>query len=451
MILFNLIVAPDIAKLSESLTVNCYSMSRFFGSRDRVPKSLTLAYLVKNPEVLNEPKLAIAKKKFVKKKSWHKILNAVWHQVVFLSIPSRTFDKYIVELNYLNIHNDQDSKKSLLSKFSKSLIEGSIEASLSNASSFSFPLFSSIQYTWGKELKSKKEKASTLLQTNTYQDYLRQARNYLHQKPSFSHFPLFTVSNNLGQMILSEPPSELEKSKGLLGYVSGAIGRQSYQGWFFTSFEDAQEYMDSITEYYGLKQGHLKIFVCNFSTFYQILCRFGSQVYFRLVPDLAEVSDLIKNYRYCKNVSFHKKQKYGSTYFQGQPLYMLKAKNRHSYFDIDDKRTSRQYELMFTNYETACSVLNKIQSASLSSKRNSVPNLIVYNLEDFIKDQLSLKESSRASFLLVPSQNSYWFTKKHLLRRKAHLFYDTFTNYASFMRLWSKRVLWSLTSRQPYD
>lgn len=452
MILFDLIVSQNTTELSKATVLNHGYIPKFSEFSSPISKSLTLAYLVKNPEILTESKKDLAKKRFVRQNYWQKLFNTVWHQVIFLSVPSKVSDKYIIELNYLNAHQGQNSSKNLVSRFSKSLIEGSISSSLSSDFRTSLSFFSSIQYAWAKSMKLKRQRLISLLQANAYQDYIRRAKTYVNRSSSINHFPLFTVSNHLGQMIISEPPNELKKRRDLLDYVlQQERGKQFYQGWFFTSFEDAQEYMDSITRYYGLEKDHLKLFACNFSAFYSIVDRFRHQVCFRILPDLAEISSLIKNYRHLGNISFHKNQKYSSTYFQGQPLYMLKVKDQNIQSYNYNGKESKQHSFVFSSYKTACSVLSKIHSETLSSKKNKIPDLLVYNLESFIQDSTSLKKDSEDLLLLVPSQSSYWFTKKHLLRKRTELAYDALANYASCIRLWSKRIVWSLTSKNPHN
>ncbi len=332
------------------------------------------------------------------------------------------------------------------------MLEGSVCSSLSSDNYDSFYASLSIRYPWAKVFKLKQEKILGLFYPNAYRQYLKKAQSYLSQNNAMNHFPLFVVSNNLGQMIISEPPNELDKGEDLFDYILPDLRpKRLHQSWFFVNFEDAQEYMGSISKYYGLKKDHLKIFACNFSSLYSILDKFSHQVYFRLVPDLEEVSNLIKNYRFRGNISFHEKQKYGSGYFQGQPLYMLRAKDQYMYPYAYNSQQVNKHSLIFTSYKTACNVLGKIANESPNLKKIKIPDLIVYNLESFIEDQFSLGEGLMRSFLLVPSQNSYWFTKNHFLRKKTNLMRDSVASYISFAQLWSKRILWSLTSRQPKD
>ena len=202
--------------------------------------------------------------------------------------------------------------------------------------------------------------------------------------------------------------------------------------------------MTYIQRYYNLDEKKLKIFTCNFNMFYRLMSKFDNKVYFRLVPDLKEVSQLIKTYRYFRNISFHKKQRYGRNYFQGQPLYLIKGESCY----ISKKQPSEKYNLAFTNYNEAISIYNKLRS-QITGSWHKKPNLVVYNLEHFIKDQINSNENYVHPFLIIPSYKSYAFTKNFQLSKSRQLVYNTLLQTASSIQLWSKRIFWSLTSRKP--
>lgn len=454
MILFDLNVSQVNTELLRCLAMNCKQSPAFSKSRNSISKSCTLAYAVKNPEILTINNTDLAQKKLMYQGQVQKIFNRFWQQVVFMSAPSKSYDQYMVDLNYLGMHKTYATNKHLISEFSKALLKGSVGSSLSNESSLFLPSVSSIQYTWRKSLKQKQEKIVSLFQSNVYQDHVRCVKKYLSRSNSMNHFPLFAVSNYLGQMVISEPPGDLEVGKSSFDYIvaPGNQAKTAHQGWFFTSYEDAREYMESINEYYNLKKNHLKIFACNLSTFYKIIGNFANKVHFRLLPDLEEVGRLTRVYRYYRHVSFHSNQKHSSKYFQGQPLYMLKSKDAYedSPSNKDGVKNLDQYHLVFTSYRTARKVLGKTCLKTLNSRQFKMPNLVVYNLESLIEDEARSGNNLTYSLLLVPSENAYRFTKEHFLNRKMHLLHGNFLNYVSSMHLWSKRILWSLTSKQPY-
>lgn len=449
MILFNLLISQNIAQVPTSSHLFSKDVPKHFRSSSSLIKSLTLAYVVKEPSVLMEHKKSLAARKFFRENYWQQLVNIVWHKSILMSAFDKASSKYIIELSHINAYRDQNTSKNLVSKFSKSLLEGSIVSSFSSSIPTHTPLLA-LQYKWPKYLKACKSKMLNLFNSSPYGEYLKYAKRYLSRNITLNHFPLFVVSNYLGQMIISEPSTELIQKKNFWTHsLSTSTANQFHQGWFFTSFDDAKEYMDSINKQYGLQKNHLKVFVCNFSALYEIQNEFGHQVYFRLMPDLKEVSSLIKTHRYNGGISFHKKQKYGATYFQGQPIYIIKSNGNNANSDLSVGRYLEKYDLVFANYETASNVFKKINSKS-SNDRFKIPNIIVYNLESFIEDEIFGKTSPVSPSLLVPSQNSYSFTKKYLLRKKTSLAYNNIENYISLIRLWSKRILWSLTSKQPH-
>lgn len=453
MILFNLIFSKNISGLSDSLYTNSmYTVKFLKHSSKSTKKSTPLAYVVKSPDVLSHSSQSVASKNLLIQSLWQKVVNTLWRKTIFLSASSKALDKYSIQLTSLSNYRHKSAKKYLVSKFSKSLFRGSVNSSFIDISSINSSILSNIQYNWSQVLYFRPDNLFNQLLYAKSENYSKNVKDYLFKNKSFNHFPLFTISNNLGQMIISEPPEELNLKPNLLDYLSFKYkSRYIYEGWFFTNFEDAQEYMQYINKYYGLQPNKLKIFTCSFSTFYTIINKFSNQVNFRLIPDLKEISELIKKYRYYKNIVFHNKQKHSKIYFQGQPLYLLQMIDHNDYSYVS--KDKQKYNLIFTNYKTALKVwyqLNKKVKAS-SSNLVKVPNLEVYNLEHFIEDQVKAMNNFKYPFLLVPSQSSYKFTKAKQLKKNQEMIYDTMYSYLSYLKLWSKRVIWSLTSRQPYD
>lgn len=450
MILFNLMFFKDTSNYFRSFSIDSSHLeTNIKKTYKSVKKNTSLAYIFKNPEILSESKQDLARKDFIKQKMGQKFVNNLWRQKVFLSINNKALNKYNVGLNSISMNQRQNMHKYLVSKFSKALFEGSIQSSLLYDIGNSKSSLSSVQYLWGKTLQLQFLKMSSVLYNSEYQKNIKKLQNIINNNIDLNHLPLFTISNHLGQMIISEPPTEFNVSKYVKSYISTMHQNNNiYHGFFFTNYEDAQEYMLYIQRYYNLDNKKLKIFTCNFSTFYKIMNKFDREIYFRLIPDLQEVGELIKKYRYYSNVSFHASQKYSKTYFQGQPLYFIKnGKNEVSY-SLSKKEQSQKYNLIFTNYSEALQVCNKLQNQVPNSQYHK-PHLIVYNLEHFIKDQLSSNNITKDSFLVVPSKKSYMFTKQHQLKKSSESAYNTCIETISYIKLWSKRIFWSLTSRKP--
>ena len=451
MILFNVIFSKNIVELSSIFNTNFYHKQQITEtSSNFLKKSHRLAYVVKETNNLSSKKHKVAKQQFIKANIWQKIFNNCYQQVVFLSLPNKLSNKYSTKLSYLNIYNNQSNYKYLISQFSKSLFNGSIKSSLNYNIEQYANLFSDIEYVWAKGIKWKRLSLFRLFQNHQPQSFLSKPKDILAKGIYLNHLPLFTVSNHLGQMIISEPPNELNSRNYLLGYKSSKLIRENlYQGWFFTNYEDAMEYKHYISQYYNIKNNHLKIFTCNLTTLFNLINKFNEKICFRLIPDLKEISQLVHCYKFYKNVSFHVNQKYGRTFFQGQPLYIFKNTDKYVYKSFYNSKRIQDYNLAFTNYDTACYAWNKLKKDYWGLNKPVKPQLVVYNLESFIEDRLSSLHFYQHPFLIVPSQDSYNFTKKHQLKSNTEMLYNTAVVYISHIKLWSKRIFWSLTSRQP--
>lgn len=409
-----------------------------------VGRNSRLVYIFNNLDVLSDTRQNIAKKKIIKQNIGRNFCKDLWGQDIFLSINSKLLKKYDAHLNSLSMNNRQNMHKSLVSKFSKSLFNGSIQVSFLGEVKDLKDNFSSIQYIWAKSVRSQVLKFSSIFYNGVNRQNIKNMQTALRTNINVNHLPLFTISNNLGQMIISEPPTDLNISAYVEPYSSLLTWNGNmYHGFFFTNYEDAQEYMLYIERCYNLENSKLRIFTCNFNTFYKIIDKFNRNICFRLVPDLKEVGELIKRYRYYRNVSFHKRQQYSKNYFQGQPLYIVKGGTY-----ISSEQASQKYYLAFTNYNDAVRICNRLKNLQLYSSASKL-SLVVYNLENLIQDQLKLDNHSTYPLLVIPSKTSYLFTKDHQLKNNQQLLYNYCLDTISFISLWSKRILWSLTSRKP--
>jgi hypothetical protein len=403
----------------------------------------TLAYVLKRPEFLSETKSLVAKKKIIKESIGQKLFNTLWSQEVFLSANSKSLNNYNIRLNSLKGNKKHNFQKSLLAKFSKALFNGSIQVSLTGFSNSSTKNLSSLEYLWAKNFKLQALKINDIMQDSVNSKAINSIVNLFDKRLHLDHVPLFTISNHLGQMIISEPPTDLN----IVNYQNPHSSTKThysniYHGFFFISYQDAEEYMSYMKQYYKLDNKDLKIFTGNLKMFYKLMSKFDDRVCFRLIPDLRELSQLIKSYRHYRHISFHKNQKYGRNYFQGQPLYFVKQGKKNISYKLW-KNSDKEHNLVFFNYDDAIKVCNKI---NMQIKK---VNILAYNLEYFIQDQLQADINDSSSFFIIPSEKSYLFTKKSQLKDKSQLLYSSCLNGISSISLWSKRILWSLTSRKP--
>lgn len=449
MTLFNLIFPKDASNIVRNFSTDPKLLSASVtNSSHRTQGCLPLAYTLKSTDSLFENKKSLAKKKIERKSFSQDPLNTFWSQNIFLSVNSKDLNKYSLKLNYLNRNQGHNLQKSLLSRFSKSLFNGSIEVSPVNYMYSSQNMSSVVQYSWAKNLQSYYLKFSHLFHNGSLNKKMDGIKNILDQKIDLSYLPLFAISNHLGQMIISEPPTDLITDKYAKPYSLTEKHKSNlYHGFFFTNYMDAKEYLHSIQKAYSLNDGHLRILTCNFSTLYKTISSFDNYICFRLIPDLKEIGELMKKYRYLRNVSIHKEQKYGKNYFQGQPLYIIQDQDINSFFCKNYKLT-QDYKFAFLNYNDAKQVLNQLVNNNLNKKLKE--NIFsVYNLESFIQDQVTFKNKSSSPFLIIPSKQSYLSTKKTHLQKSNNVFSNNYSDKVSLIALWSKRIVWSLTSKKP--
>ena len=333
-------------------------------------------------------------------------------------------------------------------EFSRSLFIGSIPVSFIEENTYYPDSLLNIQYSWSKKIHYQLLKINRFFQENHYKNNLKLLSSNQNKKIHLDYLPLFAVSNHLGQMIISEPPTDLNT----INYTESYVSKKSYQdhlyhGFFFTNYKDAEEYMNYIQNYYQLDKAQLRIFTCKFNTFYKTMHKFSQGICFKLIPDLTEVSNLLKSYRYHRNLSFHKQQMYNRNSFQGQPLYLLHTDQGSLPYSFLQKQT-QNYSLGFLNYEDALRVYKKLKNTVLDNQVKKL-NIVVYNLEKFIQEQRSVENKEQESSLIIPSKTSYFFASKSHLKSYQDLIYESYLNNCSCMILWSKRIFWSLTSRKP--
>ena len=442
MIFFNLISLQDSSHYTASHYYRPHTNLISPKPSRSLNKNIGLAYVFKKPKELSDSKRMISEKKFIRTSPGKEFFNNLWQQDIFLSMNHRSLYKYNMDIHAVDILKHQRKQKLLLSKFGKALFDGSIQCSLTSSLNAPKKSFSSINYPWTKVFRLQMLKVQNLLTNSSYPNHIRNIQNLLEDRVNVRCLPVFTISNHLGQMIISEPSREYSGFSHMNNI--GFPINQRYHGFFFVNYEDAKEYLQYIQYKYNLEKGKLNIFTSDLSIFYHIMRSYGEKVSFRLIPDLKELSFLVEKNKHEKNLTFHNNQKQGRKFFQGQPLYSI----YYGEETLSHIVSNIKYTLLFTNYNEALKTANALQLKSSSSLLQT-PRVIVYNLEQFIGDQLQVEDDHKEKFLIVPSKSSYLFTKKNYLYKKRQLVYNKCAESISYMNLWLKRVLWSLTSRKP--
>jgi hypothetical protein len=406
---------------------------------------------------------------------FQKLINKYWQQTIFLSDSTSLSKKYINNLAQKDTLTIKNQNKKNLIDFSKALMSSRV-----NTQAFfdsDNRLSSCIQYIWRKGYNIKLSRL-----WNKW--YCNNKKNNLFYKKQINlinilkcnSFPLFVIANNFNQMVIAEPGEELVIHSNLIDtisqwyydYSTHKYSNKIYEGWFFVNPHDAIEYKNYIESKYirSSKQNGLKMIATGIDLYYKLSRQTNSQIHFRLLPDLIEISKLVKHKAYRKNLIFHPKQKHGKYYFQGQPIYLIQAKNNLAsqknsaqtidyFYSMPNNSLSRQYSPVFFSKEVALLAWSNFRKQMPLLNLPQRPILIVYNLEDFLKDHENNINTrfSNKRLLLVPGQEGYKEINKNstvlINQNMLQHVYSYFHPYLLKGHLWTKRAIWSLTSKQP--
>lgn len=402
------------------------------------------------------------------------LTNKYWQQTIFLSISNPTIQKYINQLSKQETALVKSKKKKFLIDFTKALLYGHIDTnSILSNNSKNIKDILTLKYVWKKGLNIKQPNSlNGLWQNRRTPNFPSKSQNILLTQLQSNHFPIFTVVNGFKQLIVAEPANELV-NRNKIGnslyewYYDRFLWNTDiggiYEGWFFVNHQDAEEYKNYIAEKYiaSTKHNKLAIMFTGMNFYYRLNRTAPPRTEFRLFPDLEEVANLLTKKAYKRNLLFDKNQQYGRSHFQGQPIYIIEPvtcsmKNSRKsevvtyYYQIPKNIHNIHYKAIFFNKETALLAWKNFCQSNSKYNLPSQPILRVYNLEDFLKDQ---EQKNPEKFVLIPSQGSYEQIKSDYLQEQNMNSYQQMSkNSSSYIltgKLWLKRIIWSLTSRQP--
>nr|QHD45175.1 Ycf80 [Grateloupia turuturu] len=420
-----------------------------------------------------------ATQKFTNRKLIHptfitKLLNKYWQETIFLSTINPLSDNYINQLKSAGVAMYQNEYKKFLLDFSKALTTRRIEVYLDD-SKVSTKIKSNstyVKYIWRKGLNfSLPDNLLKNFLDGRYIDISNDKKSLLLNKISSNDFPVFTVINGSNQIIMAEFPEKMLNNKNVLDklyrwyydrFLWTKNNQPLHEGLFFMNPEDAIEYKYHIQQKYtqSSKQNVLDIFPSKLDLYYKLTRTPVPKIRFRLIPDLKELGELLFKYRKYRHVSFHKQQTYSKNHFKGQPVYTIKpilAFNKKSkkhmiinyQYKVHKNRSQKSYEAIFMNYKTALTAWQKFKKENINYSLPSYPQLLVYNLEDFIKTWENDKQNHGKDILFVPSKESYNFVKQYYNNQSQLSVLQKFSSTLLYFKVLGKRILWSLTSRQP--
>nr|AYR06512.1 hypothetical protein [Rhodogorgon sp.] len=411
----------------------------------------------------------LAKAQLIQLGFFRNLVNNYWQETIFLSTPTAASEKYANRLKLKGIATSKTYQKHFLYQFGKALMKGRIESIMvTNPFHNSLlPIKPHVKYIWKKGLNIKYPIyfGSALLRNLGNFKLKKTASNFVTHL-NLHKLPVFVLVNHLGQMVIAEPPDELSLVKTIPdifyrwydnSFLYRYNNRPVYEGWFFINSQDAEEYCKYIRKKYPLSESHkdLRVFTCSLETFYKMSRKGCRRIHFRLIPDLGEVGRLVTGYKHYSNIKFFERQEQGKDYFQGQPIYLIqdiydKNNNRTVKYNyqVSGKSEKTKYQAVFTNYQTAVKAWKIFIRYTPYGKLSNKPNLIVYNLEDFLKDQENHTSLVGDPFLFIPSQKVYTWVKMNQI----HSFKNKpFLTYLLHIKSWGQRIFWSLTSRQPHS
>lgn len=401
------------------------------------------------------------------------LINKYWQETIFLSRSDTISDKYINQLNSGGIAVYKKQYKKFLLDFSKALITGRIQSSLDNIKDLSLLSNSKdIQYIWRKSINFSFPKTfPNFILNKRGTNFPNRSQVLLIEKLKNNQLPIFTITNNFNQIIIAEPSDELINNKNFLDkmykwYDDNFLWKKDekpiYESLFFVNPEDALEYKNYMRyKYFEKNNSHpLNIFASSFDFYYSLVRTSPPRVQFRLIPDLKEVGELIYKYQFNKNVFFHKKQKKGNDYFQGQPIYLIQpiiARNKKTkkieelnyYYELNQDIKKQKHEAVFTNYKVLLIAWRKFLKQNSNYILPKQPKILVYNLEDFLKLYEKNDEINKLNILFIPNQESYEFIKINNMNKSQYRISKIFLNNLLSLKTISHRIIWSLTSRQP--
>nr|QCI04369.1 hypothetical protein [Antithamnion hubbsii] len=403
-----------------------------------------------------------------------KFVNQFWQETIFLSISNPLSELYIDKLKVHGLSINSQEYKNFLAEFSKGLISGRIKIAFNtlDAQSSKTNNITSLKYIWKKGLNlSWPNKGSYLASLFTNSRFPNKVQQSILRNLSKNQLPLFSVINNFNQIILSESSDEILIKKNILDhfyqwyskyFLHTNVNKVNYQGLFFVSSQDAEEYKEHMQHKYAnsSESKNLKVFATKLQLYYKLVRSKFNYIEFRLIPDLVELGQLVSKYQYYNHIKIHSNQYCTKNAFQGQPVYFIEpvlAVNNKSkkielikYIYPYNKRNQQlDYKAVFMNYKTAMIAWQKFRQQMLLYDLPVKPKLTIYNLESFIKQCESNPRIDTETILFVPSVESYLYVKNKMKLNIKINWIQRFMNNYSSLKVMSQRMVWSLTSRQP--
>nr|YP_009564845.1 hypothetical protein [Gelidium coulteri]YP_009565245.1 hypothetical protein [Gelidium sinicola]QBA96196.1 hypothetical protein [Gelidium coulteri]QBA96596.1 hypothetical protein [Gelidium sinicola] len=446
-------LAPKVVIKTDNVPWISSKLTKYFKNQGRVQNTLESTDLISSNFI-------------------NKLINRYWQETIFISPSSSITDKYINLLRLEGIDNYNTQHKDFMVSFSKALALGRIRSSSVRSSIYSNNKTntSHVKYIWTKGFNVplinyliKYFKQNGL--NSSYKDFL-----FISQLKDYG-LPLFTIVNEFNQLVIAEPPDSLLGKKNWIDLLYDKLTRYThinmnlqptYQGLFFVNSNDALEYKKYMRSKYLTinNDNNLNIFSSRLDVYYKLHKYPSSQIHFILIPDLKELGLLMFKYRYYRNIMFHQNQLWNRTFFQGQPVYIInsvKVKNKvtkrvdlvnYNYLlgKVNDSKKT-----VFMNYETAICAWKRFKEKMKMYDLPAKPKITVYNIESLIKEHGKQNQNIDQQLFFIPAQESYNFIKQQNRNIVSKNVLDKIYKRLIPVQIIAKRIIWSLTSRQPVN
>ena len=254
-------------------------------------------------------------------------------------------------------------------------------------------------------------KLSQLFSNRRSPNFPNQEQKYLLNK--LKYIPCYTVVNSKNEIVMASPRTEkeynsldwLQNKYYELFFWSGDKEAVSLS-LFFMNREDAATYLQEICKKEPKESEirGLKIKTTGLDVFYKFNRTSPPKIQTRLVCDLQEIDLLLNKYIKKSCNSINSKQKYSDQWFQGTPIYTIKAyvnakeKNISSY----SSELGNGKNLVFFNRKDALKAWECHLARTKQLYVKNPPNLEIYNLESLLLDFENNKYDSTMETILIP-------------------------------------------------
>lgn len=323
-----------------------------------------------------------------------------------------------------------------------------------------------IKYKWQKGLNlllpHQIHSLSTRSSNNSFPD-----KNQELIINNLKSFPVFAVKNGFHEILLGKSSYDCKKNwRSYLYdiYVDTFLAHKNVNpaslGFFFFNPNDALEFENTVFSRYPYNAAELEVKTTPISIHHAYILNrtINSKIQFKFVPDLEEIVKLLKTYKYENKIQFHQKQVHGKDFFQGQPIYMVKPewlnkKHQISVIEAYNKTfnaSSSKSIIIYTSRDAAYKGWEKFINKNPSMRLPKKPPLLVYNFEKFILDCESASSKASTDFTIITNHDSYMFCDKfnssHNVNTSVEALYNKLKTKTLFIKIWIKRILWSVTT-----